>query len=95
MRDPNRRRAIWLGGLLAAIAIHGPAQGAAQTPIPAATRAPAVASTPIPLKTREGATISTPRPARTCAPGTERVGPEDPSCSTFGDCCRPIGAKKP
>jgi hypothetical protein len=38
--------------------------------------------------------MRTPRPTPTCKPGTHAVGPEDPNCSAFGECCKPDGAQK-
>jgi hypothetical protein len=79
------RRALPVAAV-ALVAALGSASAAPSTPAPAASPAqPAATST---MRAREGM-MPTPRPLRTCPPGTVKVGPEDPACSAFGDCCRP------
>ena len=85
-----RMKAVTLVALVQIIAV-GPCAAAA-TPTPSAKEspgkeAPVVDATP-------ARAMRTPRPTPTCRPGTHPVGPEDPNCSAFGDCCKPNGEPK-
>jgi len=88
----SRWRAAWtIAAALLVIATADPAVAA--KPDAEATPSPAMTASPHPLSTssvRIRGGMRTPRPVA-CPPGTMQVGPEDPKCGAFGDCCRPVG----
>jgi hypothetical protein len=87
-----RMKAVTLVALIQ-IAIAGGHSAHAATPTPSAKESPSAKGEPAVSATPARA-MRTPRPTPTCKPGTHAVGPEDPNCSAFGECCKPDGAQK-
>jgi hypothetical protein len=79
--------------VLIQIVVVGSRSAHAATPTPSAKESPAISAAPAVSATPARA-MRAPRPTPTCKPGTHAVGPEDPNCNAFGDCCKPDGAQK-